>query len=373
MGIKTFALLAFCCFLFKIGLCDYTVCSGYVNTLTEVQNRQFDLSKIKISIYYDGILKDTTTCNPDGSYMLSIDEKNKKPFTLIPEGPTKATFDPPYKIIDPTKNMTLCKTNIIFVFLGFTISGQVLSKYSTVGPQDFPVELALSDNSIIQKAKTEQNGHFKFEHVYPGDYIVRAAKTTEFTVDPHANSLSCKLDWSSSDSCSKSKITVLGYYLKGNLENALSGVILAIYTRSEAVAKEIRTSEAEKLSAKLPTFPGFHLIDAKQISVTVFFHIYNAKKGNFEVSGIPAGDYKIAPVLLQNPRHLAIEPQSQEIFVKHANATLTLPFKVIEFSIKGHVLSPKKTGIEGVKIKVDAKERAVSNAKGEYWLDKVFF
>ena len=35
------------------------------------------------------------------------------------------------------------------------------------------------------------------------------------------------------------------------------------------------------------------------------------------------------------------------------------------------MLNPKRIGIEGVKVKVDAKERAKSNEKGEYILDKV--
>jgi hypothetical protein len=34
-------------------------------------------------------------------------------------------------------------------------------------------------------------------------------------------------------------------------------------------------------------------------------------------------------------------------------------------------LSPKRTGIEGVRVKVDAKERAKSDSKGEYTLEKV--
>ena len=77
------------------------------------------------------------------------------------------------------------------------------------------------------------------------------------------------------------------------------------------------------------------------------------------------------PVLLQNPRHFIIEPATTDIAVLHTNASLPQAFHVVEFSIKGKVLSPKRTGIEGVLVKVDAKERGKSNAKGEYTLEKV--
>ncbi len=355
---------------------DYILCTGYVNTLAETQNQRFDLSKIKVSLYYDGVLKDTTTCNPDGSYMVSIDERQKKPFTLIPEGPTKATFDPPQKVIDPLKNITLCKSNINFVFLGFTVTGQVLSKYSTTGPAGFPVELTLSDGTVVKTAITESAGHYKFEHVYPGEYTVRAAKTTAFTVDPTASSFQCKVDWSSAEDCSKRHLSVMGYYLKGVIEKPLAGVVLGIYTRSEAVAKELKSASAQKFAKDLPAVDGFHLLDARQITshVLLFWAAATAnkpKKGEFEITGIPSGDYRVVPVLLQNPRHFNIEPQAIDVSVRHSNGTLPQSFKVTEFSIKGRVLSPKKTGIEGVRVKVDAKERAKSNAKGEYTLEKV--
>ena len=247
---------------------DYIVCSGYVNTLNETQNVHFDLSKIRMSLYYDGIKKDTTSCNPDGSYMLSIDEHEKKTFTLVSEGPTAAAFDPPFKTIDPSKNISLCKTNIIFVFLGFTIKGQVKSKYSNTGPAGFPVQLYLADGTLLKSAITENAGHYKFDNVYPGDYIVRAAQTEAFSVDPNFSSYTCKVSWTSAESCDKSHIVVSGYYIKGIVEKPLAGLIVAIYSKSEATAQE-RPPGIQQYEKELPTVKGHHLFQAKTISSAV--------------------------------------------------------------------------------------------------------
>lgn len=252
-----------------LGNPDYIVCSGYVNTLSDSQNAHFDLSQIKISLYYDGILKDTTTCNPDGSYMLSIDERQKKPFKLVPEGPTAAVFDPPYKVIDPAKNISLCKANIIFVFLGFTFPGQVKSKYSSMGPAGFPVELCLPNGTPVKSTVTEASGHYKFANVYPGDYLVRAAPSAPFAVDHSAASFPCKVTWSSADACSKKNIVVSGYYIKGRVEKPLAGVVLGVYCMTETLAREYHQSEAQKFAKDMPAVDGFHLMAASQINSVV--------------------------------------------------------------------------------------------------------
>lgn len=76
-------------------------------------------------------------------------------------------------------------------------------------------------------------------------------------------------------------------------------------------------------------------------------------------------------MFLKNVRNFTINPDSIDVIVSNANVTLSQQFTVTEFSIKGRVLSPKKLGIKDVRIKLDAKERAVSDAKGEYALDAV--
>ena len=259
--------------LFYVGMMapDYIICSGYVNTLHETQNLHFDLSKIKISLYYDGILKDTTSCNPDGSYVLSIDEREKRPFTLVPEGPTTATFDPPNKVIDPAKNISLCKTNIIFVFLGFTVTGQVKSKYSNTGPAGFPVQLSLEDKTMLKSTVTESGGHYKFDNVYPGDYVVSAAPSSEFIADSSASSYNCKVSWTSTEACSKHNIIVSGYYIKGRIEKPLSGLVVALYSKSQVAMQDLKHPETQKYVKDLPTLEGYHLLLAKQISTIVPF------------------------------------------------------------------------------------------------------
>jgi hypothetical protein len=89
------------------------------------------------------------------------------------------------------------------------------------------------------------------------------------------------------------------------------------------------------------------------------------------IPGIPSESYRIVAVFLSNPRDFAIKPNSIDVVVINANVTLTEQFTVTEFSIKGRVLSPKKTGIKDVRIKIDAKEQTKSDANGEYYLGTV--
>ena len=123
----------------------------------------------------------------------------------------------------------------------------------------------MPDGATIKSVTTEQGGHYKFENVYPGEYVVRSTRTNAFTLDPTASSFSCKVDWTSDESCSKKQIIVSGYTLKGRIEKPLAGLVLAIYAKSEAVAKEMR-SEAVKAAIKdLPSVEGFYALTTKQI------------------------------------------------------------------------------------------------------------
>ena len=254
-------------FLFPFVDAEYIVCSGYINTLNGTQNVKFDLSKIRISLLYDGIRKESTLCNPDGSYMLSIEENDKRPFSLVPEGPTAATFDPPFQFIDPAKNISVCKSDINFVFLGFSVKGQVLSKYTSSGPKGLSVELLLSDKQAsIRTTVTGNEGNYVFENVYPGKYQIRATNTMDYSFDKNSLILECEIGWESTETCSKGHIIVNGYSIKGNIDKSLRGIMIALYVKNEVVAKDLKDSEFNK---ELPKFEGYHFFSAREISSTV--------------------------------------------------------------------------------------------------------
>jgi hypothetical protein len=246
---------------------DYILCSGYVNTLES--NIHPDLSKIKIAMYRDGILKETTMCNPDGSFVISVDESQNTPFSIEVKAPADATFDILSQIIDPQENITLCDAKINFVFQGFTISAQVIGMFSNIGPMGFPLELTLPDGKVVKRTRTERDGYYKFTNVYPGDYIIKAGSTTDFLVNKDSQSFTCKVDWTSTDDCASNVIIISGYFIKGTITKHLVGVVLAVYTKTKRIADELKTPKAKELADKLPKINDYHLLDAIEIKEPV--------------------------------------------------------------------------------------------------------
>lgn len=261
----TISRLAVLLLLWQLTRAEYILCSGYVNTLSTETTIRPDLSKIKITMYRDGIPKDTTTCNPDGSFVISVDESQSTPFSLEVKAPADATFESLVQVIDPKENLTLCDAGINFVFLGFTISAQVLGKHSNIGPENFPVELALADGSVIKAVRTGKDGHYKFANVYPGNYIIKAAATRDFAVEKDSQAFNCRIDWASTDECASNVIVVSGYFIKGTIGKHLTGVVLALYSKAKKVADELITAKAKELSSQLPHFSDYHLLSAKEI------------------------------------------------------------------------------------------------------------
>lgn len=74
---------------------------------------------------------------------------------------------------------------------------------------------------------------------------------------------------------------------------------------------------------------------------------------------------------MNSQRHFTVTPNSINVAVVDSDIMLSEQFTVIEFSIKGRVLSPKKTGVKDVRVKLDAKDRAKTDENGEYTLDSV--
>lgn len=249
---------------------DYILCSGYVNTIETESSVRPDLSKIKIAMYRDGVLKDTVTCNPDGSFIVSVDEGQSSPFSLEVKAPADAAFDPSVQIIHPNENITLCDAKINFVFLGFSISSQVIGKYSTIGPIGFPVELALADGRVVKSTQTDKDGHYKFDNVYPGNYTIKAAATNDFIVDKTSQSFACKIDWSLTEDCANNNLIVSGYHIKGTVGKHLVGVTLAIYSKNKRIADELITDKARGLASELPKVDGYYLLDVQEIAKAVF-------------------------------------------------------------------------------------------------------
>jgi hypothetical protein len=66
-----------------------------------------------------------------------------------------------------------------------------------------------------------------------------------------------------------------------------------------------------------------------------------------------------------------IVPRTTEIVVGAADYAHPAPFNVVGFAVVGHVLGNNGAPVAGVKLFIDGKERAVSNDRGEYTIDRV--
>ena len=339
---------------------------GFVEPIAEFRSIEVDFSQIQITPYnMEEIAKDSAyTAQPNGYFI--IPNWDMQSVKLKIEGPQGSVFEPPFQMVfmDPgnASEYVGSQHTVNFTFQGFSIKGQVRSAFSNSGPSDIPVKLFKSGDvgNLLGNSVTMGGGWYTFEHMYPGEYDIII-----YPLGGHKPvRITCHLNWSLEETCSKQALSVSGYQLTGQFVDVFQGLWMLLYSQGEGQAEWIigREGPKEKLPPDTPIIQGFHISEA----------VLPNSQGVFIFAQVPNGEYKILPFFPHSKRSYKISPSIYTTSIGHELVSLGEIFEVIGFSIGGRVVSTTGKGIGDVEIQIDGgMHKQQTDADGNYLLEDI--
>ena len=229
--------------------------------------------------------------------------------------------------------------DINFEFIGFGITGSVISKGSDKGPENIKIELMKGD-MVLHSVTTDTDGKYDFFGVTPGDYSVQIDKEHIKTMAFDASTRKIHVG---EDVGNVQPFQILGYVINGHIidaeEKPLQGVVFELFDTK--TKKSLMTSKSNS-------------------------------EGAISFSGVAVGEYRVA-LSKEMSAKIELFENEQNIHVGHDNANLK-EFKIKSFAVQGKVLAGKKP-LSGVKITAEKhdgfKEELVSSQDGSFVLKGV--
>jgi hypothetical protein len=343
------------------------ICGGFLEFDSSISNeikKSIDYSSIIVQTFtLDWILKEQTNLAASGYYFLPIYENES--FILKISGPHGMNFDPEQYVftVEGDKTVTdFCKGDINFKFRGFIVEGQV----STFGTNDGPdgINLVLFDEkeNKIQTTKTVERGLFKFKPVNPGNYILRPHDDINMFDSAH-NQMKFKVNLDQSNFLARA-LVIRGFKVSGRVEadnEALPNTYVFIYSYNSTLVTNYKCDNSNNIDLSDFNFKG----------LAPFCVTSTDGKGTFSFNNIPYGTFLVHPLFKNQHVTFDTEPESVTVDVQHRDFNIEAPFIVTHFSIFGRVVNHKGSGIPNVTIKIDGQDRAVTDNKGIYKLQKV--
>ncbi|KAJ6823851.1 nodal modulator 3 [Iris pallida] len=339
-------------------------CGGFVEASPalikwrKASDAKLDYSHITVELRTtDGLVKDRTQCAPNGYYFIPVYDKGS--FVVKVKGPEGWSLDPDSVPAVVDQNGCNANADINFRFTGFTISGRVLGavggescSLKSGGPSNVKVELLSSSDDPIASALTSATGHYSFTNVTPGKYKLRASHPNlEIVVKG-----STEVDLGFGNAAVDNIFSVSGYDLQGSVVaqgNPILGVHVYLY--SDDVSH-------------VPCPQGVGNAPRQKSALC---HAVSDADGKFMFSSLPCGIYELLPYYKGENTVFDVSPPSMAISMEHHHVTVSQKFQVTGFSIGGRVVDGSGAGVDGVKIKVDGQQRAMTDSQGYYKLDQV--
>jgi hypothetical protein len=354
---------------------EIQICGGFIEIdLSENPNlkSEIDLSSIVVSSYTtDMITKEHTNVAQSGYYFLPVYEKES--LMVKVSGPNGMIFEPDQYIFNVSEDTSIsdyCKDDNNYKFTGYTVEGQ-LSTFGTIeGPEGVEISLfkyadsQKTSKTKIQDALTYEKGDFKFNPVYPGNYLLKPTnQKDEDKFDPNYKELNFEV-----------KVNKLNY-----LERALiirgysvSGQIFSDNQPEENVLALIYSFNSTLTSAYECQFKfDFERKDTEYKGLKPFCAVKTDNTGSFTFMNIPYGQFLIRPFYKEELVSFDIYPQETAVEVMHKSQIIETPFIVKSLSIKGKVINSNGNGISGVTIKVDGIDKTVTDKSGFYTLNNI--
>ena len=275
---------------------------------------------------------ESTDCAPNnGYYFLPLSPDDRGLYVLKALPPRGWKIEPQefeLEIDGKTDDCSIHK-DLNFQFIGFGITGSILSKGSKTGPADILVELQTSDQTSVRTALTDADGKYDFFGVKPGDYNVKVSAPG---LDLDAQS---RVIHVGEDVGIVEPFNILGYKIDGKI----------LGTQTE-VKFDLLEFETMKKVATAKT----------------------DKEGNFVFAKVPVGTYVIK-LDSEMGKNLELVEQEQKVTVEHDNAKIG-DFTVKSFTVYGQVTDGSKA-LKGVKVFAESngeKQELVTGQDGKFVL-----
>ena len=252
-----------------------------------------------------------------------------------------------------------------FEFIGFGVTGSVLSKGSDKGPGGIVIELLKSEDEVLAEAVTDADGKYVFFGVSPGAYSVRIGKKLLKYITESVLILKCLVGKSSVEKfafdATKRKVNVgedvgncdpfniLGYSVEGR-------VVTSDSAPQEGVSLELFGLQDDGKTRK----------SGQAVAKAV-----SKASGEFRFPGVPVGHYEVVAV----SSNLNMKQSSVLVNLGHDHIQ-TSDFVVESFSLTGKVANANGSPLKDVTItatfsNAGDKQTLKTGADGAYSIAKV--
>eukprot|EP01080_Neovahlkampfia_damariscottae_P007378 gene7378-11700_t len=332
---------------------DVSSFEGFVKASEELRatlmetNQKIDYSSVHIKLFNkNGLLKDSTQCSPTGYFVLPLYDNGN--YKIQVNGPEGWFFEQNEFSVSVRNGKKSPEGDVIFEFQGFSLSGEVLSKGSSDGPEGLNLNLRQQEgNELLKTTKTDSNGKFVFSKIIPGKYIVEPSNN-DWKIEPKSLNVEMKTTMTMS-----SKFIVHGYDIQGNVVSndlPMSDIKVFLYTNEKVDSS---------ISCEKPKENG-PIDNTKPLCFTK-----TNIEGKFQFKSIPVGNYYVVSTY----PGFNISPERINVSVKKSTSKLS-SFVVKGFVVSGSFVNIQGKGVKNVKVFVNGKDsNSVTNSKGEFTLE----
>ena len=278
---------------------------------------------------------ESTDCAPNnGYYFLPLSPDDRGPYVLKPLPPRGWKVEPQEVELHIDGETDACSTrkDLNFQFIGFGITGSILSKGSKSGPADIEVKLLGQEKNFVRSALTDADGKYDFFGVNPGEYIIQVSDSGGLNLDVQSRVIQV-----TEDVGIVQPFNILGYKVEGQV----------LGTEGDVKFDLIEMSSNQRVGQAI------------------------TKNGRLTFTKVPVGTY-LVKLDAEMAKNLELVESEQKATVEHDNVKIG-DFTVKSFTVYGQVTDGSKA-LKGVKVFAESnneKQELVTGQDGTFVLKGV--
>jgi hypothetical protein len=346
---------------------DVLGCGGFIRPSAALvaADSKPALASIKVQLLSrDNFVRDEMPCAPNGYFFFELADRGEFSVAVKQSGGWNVEPVSGYAL----ENVKACEgRDLNFSLTGFAVTGAVTAHGVSHGPAGVSVSLTTGSGSPVASVMTGAGGAFNLPNIPTGVYTLTA-------LHPKWQLLKSTLTLTiASDSVNvKHALVIAGFEVSFRAESggeAMSGVTFRLSPKVPAPRPtflKCQQSIAQKAEMAARLVAGQDVNGGGSWCSAV-----TSSSGSAVFADVPVGTYIVSADYTFGDTAFEIEPRSTEITVQPADLVHPTPFNVVGFAVVGHVLGNNGSPVAGVKLFIDGKERAISNDRGEYTIDRV--
>jgi hypothetical protein len=342
------------CLIADVYAQDLLGCGGFVKSLAPID---FSRVEVKFLSKATNSVKYKTTCAPNNGYYL-VPLYDKGEYVVRLEAPEGWSFDKAEVNVNVNGVDDPCtlQEDINFEFVGFSVTGRIVSKGTTTGPAGVKLELVNSNTEATLSGESGPGGMYTFEKLMPGSYELTPSHPSwdiekgPFFFDLVDGALNLARN-----------IQVYGYDVNGRVSDGESPVegVRFFLTRSDG--RNFYCVESE--SARKPH---------DQVTLRQLCSTESVSSGKFHFPSVAVGEYILRAQFTKGELKFELKPSELEMSVTQGSVLIKEPFQLEGFEVKGTVRSSQKGGGVGkAQVFVNGDLRAQSDDRGQYTLSNM--